>query len=90
MSRMENFWVSKCLDLYAVAQYLGGIMSGWQNAWVSKCLGAKISCSHNVWVSKTGMSKGPGVKMSGAKMSVNPNGNWASRGEYCIPTPPYD
>ena len=71
MSRMQNVWVSKCLDLYAVAQCLGGIMSGWQNVLLSKCLGAKISCSHNVWVSKRGVSKCPGVKMLGAEMSEN-------------------
>ena len=69
---MQNVWVSKCLDLYAVAQCLGGIMSGWQNVLVSKCLGARISCSHNVWVSKRGVSKCPGVEMSGAEMSENP------------------
>ena len=46
-------------------------MSGWQNVLVSKCLGARISCSHNVWVSKRGVSKCPGVKMSGAEMSEN-------------------
>ena len=72
MSLVQNVWVSKCLDLYAVAQCLGGIMSGWQNVLVSKCLGARISCSHNVWVSKRGVSKCPGVKMSGAEMSENP------------------
>ena len=60
MSWVQNVWVSKCLDLYAVAQCLGGIMSGCQ-----------ISCSHNVWVSKRGLSKCPGVKMSGAEMSEN-------------------
>ena len=47
-------------------------MSGWQNVLVSKCLGARISCSHNVWVSKRGVSKCPGVEMSGAEMSENP------------------
>ena len=73
MSLVQNVWVSKCLDLYAVAQCLGGIMSGWQNVLVSKCLGARISCSHNVWVSKRGVSKCPGVEMSGAEMSENPN-----------------
>ena len=72
MSLVQNVWVSKCLDLYAVAQCLGGIMSGWQNVLVSKCLGARISCSHNVWVSKRGVSKCPGVEMSGAEMSENP------------------
>ena len=71
MSLVQNVWVSKCLDLYAVAQCLGGIMSGWQNVLVSKCLGARISCSHNVWVSKRGVSKCPGVEMSGAEMSEN-------------------
>ena len=43
-------------------------MSGCQNVLLSKCLGAKISCSQNVWVSKRGVSKCPGVEMSGAKM----------------------
>ena len=62
MSLVQNVWVSECLDLYAVAQCLGGIMSGWQNVLVSKCLGARISCSHNVWVWKRGVSKCPGVK----------------------------
>ena len=71
MSRMQNVWVSKCLDLYVVAQCLGGTMSGWQNVRVSKCPGAKISCSHNVWVSKRRVSKGPGVEMSGAERSEN-------------------
>ena len=74
LSWVQNACVSKCLDLYAVAQCLGGIMSGWQNVLLSKCLGAKISCSHNVWVSKRGVSKCPGVKMSGAKMSQNLSG----------------
>ena len=46
-------------------------MSGWKNLSVSKCLGARISCSHNVWVSKRGVSKCPGVEMSGAEMSEN-------------------
>ena len=73
MSQVQNVWVSKCLDLYAVAHCLGGIMSRWQNAFLSKCLVVKISCSHNVWVSKRGVSKCPGVKMLGAKMSDNPN-----------------
>ena len=71
MSRLQNVLVSKCLDLYAVAQCLGGIMSGWQNVLVSKCLGARISCSHNVWVSKRGVSKCPSVKKLGAEMSEN-------------------
>ena len=79
MSRMQNVWVSKCLDLYAVAQCLAGIMCGWQNVRVSKCPGAKIFCSHSVWVSKRGVSKGPGVEMSGAEMSENP----------CSSSPPY-
>ena len=78
MSLVQNVWVSKCLDLYAVAQCLGGIMSGWQNVLVSKCLGARISCSHNVWVSKRGVSKCPGVEMSGAEMSENPLGRGLS------------
>ena len=77
MSLVQNVWVSKCLDLYAVAQCLGGIMSGWQNVLVSKCLGARISCSHNVWVSKRGVSKCPGVEMSGAEMSENRCGHTA-------------
>ena len=42
MSRLQNVWVSKCLDLYAVAQCLGGTMSGWQNVLLSKCLGVKM------------------------------------------------
>ena len=76
MSLVQNVWVSKCLDLYAVAQCLGGIMSGWQNVSVSKCLGARISCSHNVWVSTRGVSKCPCVEMSGAEMSENPKKYW--------------
>ena len=71
MSGVQNVWVSKCLGLYAVAQCLGGILSGWQNVLLLKSLGAKISCSHNVWVSKRGVSKCPGVKMLGAEMSEN-------------------
>ena len=51
MSWLQNVWVSKCLDLYAEAQCLGGTMSGWQNVWVSKCLGVKKGVS-NVLVSK--------------------------------------
>ena len=46
-------------------------MSGWLIVLVSKCLGARISCSHNVCVSKRGVSKCPGVEMSGAEMSEN-------------------
>ncbi len=42
MSCLQNVWVSKCLDLYAVAQCLGGTMSGWQNVLLSKCLGVKM------------------------------------------------
>ena len=51
-------------------------MSGWQNVLLSKCLGAKISCSHNFWVSKRGVSKCPGVEMLDAKMSENPRCWW--------------
>ena len=71
MSQGQNVWVSKCLNLCAVAQCLGGLMSGWQNVLLSKYLVVKISCSHNVWVSRKGVSKGPGVKMLGANMSEN-------------------
>ena len=42
MSRLQHVWVSKFLDLYAVAQQLGGTMSGWQNVLLSKCLGIKM------------------------------------------------
>ena len=41
MSQLLNVWVSKCLDLYSVAQCLGGTMSGWQSLLLSKCLGVK-------------------------------------------------
>ena len=71
MSRVQKFWVSKCVDLYAVAQCLGGNMSGWQNVLSWECLGVEISCSHNVWMSKRGVSKCPGVEMLGAEMSEN-------------------
>ena len=42
MSWLQNVWVSKCLDLYAVAQCLGGTMCGWQNVLLSKRLGVKM------------------------------------------------
>ena len=58
ISWVQNFWVWKSLDLYAEAQWVSGIMSGWQNV-LSKRLGVEISCRHNVWVSKC-----PGVEMS--------------------------
>ena len=36
MSRLQNVWVSKCLDLYAVAQCLGGthcrLVLSWEKA----------------------------------------------------------
>ena len=60
MSWSQNVWVSKCLDLYAVEQYLDGTMSGWKNILLSKCLG----------VTK-GVSKFLGVKISDAEMSEN-------------------
>ena len=44
MSRSQNVWVSKCLHLYTVEQYLDGPMSGWQNILLSKCLGVKKRC----------------------------------------------
>ena len=37
-------WLIKCLDLYAVAQCLGGTLA--------HCLGGKMSCCQNVWVPK--------------------------------------
>ena len=67
--------VSKCLYFYAVAHCLGGILPGCQNVLLSKRLGVKISCIHNVRVSKRMVSKCPGVKMSGTKMSGNHNRN---------------
>ena len=51
MSWVKNVWASKCLDLYAVAQCLGGIIYGWQHILLSKCLGVKISGCQNVPVS---------------------------------------
>ena len=66
MSRVQNFWVSKCLYFYAVSQCLGVIMSGWQNVLLSKCLGAQISC--HLWVSKRGLSKCPGADMSDCRV----------------------
>ena len=67
MSLVQNVWVSKCLNFYAVAQCLGGILSGWQNVLLSKCMGVKIACSHNVWVSKRGVTKFLCVEIWGAK-----------------------
>ena len=43
MTWLQNVWVSKCLDLYKVAQCLGGKMPGWQNVSVAKCLVVKMS-----------------------------------------------
>ena len=61
MSLVLNVWVSKCLDLYAVAQCLGGKMSGWQNVLLSKCLsvkmlGAKMALCQKVMCSNVGES----------------------------------
>ena len=60
MSLLQNVWVSKCFDLYAVTQCLGGTMSGRQNVFLSKCKGVKKV-----------VSKCPGVKRSCAEMSEN-------------------
>ena len=43
MSGCQSF-----LDLYAVAQCMGGTMSGWKNVLLSKCLGVKMSRCCNV------------------------------------------
>ena len=72
MSCLLNVWVSKCLDLYAVAQCLGGTMSGWLNVLgskmsffskVSKCLGDTMSGWQNV----------SATQCLGVKMSVRQN-----------------
>ena len=57
MSRLQNVWVSKCLDLYAVAQCLGGTMSGWHNVWVEKCLVVKMSGCQKVGFKNVRVSK---------------------------------
>ena len=57
----------------------------WHNVWVAECLGGKMSWCQNVSVpeylvvimsgcQKGGLSKCPGVEMSGAEMSENPQG----------------
>ena len=78
ITQIRDFWSTLRSTLSAETDRasslcLGGIMSGWQNVLLSKCLGARLSWSHNVWVSKRGVSKCPGVKMLGAEMSENHN-----------------
>ena len=73
---LEKSSVAKCLGvkMSGVAKCLGckmsgcqnvliwgSTMSGWQNVLLSKCLGVK-----------KGVSKCPGVEMTGAEMSENP------------------
>ena len=68
MSWLQNVWVSKCLNLYAVAQCLGGTMSWWQNFLLSICLdvkkwGVKMSGCQNTRCPNVGESKIGGVPL---------------------------
>ena len=87
MSRLQNVWVSKCLGVKMSGCQNVFICMQWHNVWVAQCLGGEMSCCQNVSVPKylvvimSGCQKGgcqnilvskcPGVKMSGAKMSEN-------------------